>query len=168
MCPSTSSTDPVPPSAALLLEVGYIAKAHGLKGEVIVRLTTNRDERVSPGARFSTDVGEFEILSSTPHQDRWIVALAGVRDRNAAEALRGVVLRAEALVDEDALWVHELIGREVVDTHGRSFGLVAAVESNPASDLLVLEDQHLVPLTFVVDQSRGGPIVVDPPAGLLD
>ena len=45
--------------------------------------------------------------------------------------------------------------------------LFAAVEANPASDLLVLESGHLVPMVFVVEATDGR-VVVDPPAGLLD
>jgi hypothetical protein len=41
------------------------------------------------------------------------------------------------------------------------------VEANPASDLLVLESGHLVPMVFVVDTAEGR-VVIDPPAGLLD
>ncbi len=96
-----------------------------------------------------------------------MVAFAGVDDRNAAEGLRGLVLRAEPLEEEGALWVHELIGAEVVGVDGRSHGLVEAVEANPASDLLVLSGERLVPLVFVVDHQPGR-VVIDPPAGLLD
>jgi 16S rRNA processing protein RimM len=46
-------------------------------------------------------------------------------------------------------------------------GTVAAVEANPASDLLVLDGGGLVPLTFLVT-AEPGRLVVDPPAGLLD
>lgn len=152
----------------MLLEVGRIAKAHGLKGEVIVHLTTDRSERVTAGSRLSSDFGDLQVVSSRPHQGRWIVTLVGVTDRNGAEALRGVVLRAEPLSDEGALWVHELIGAEVLDTAGVSHGPVVAVEANPASDLLVLEGEHLVPLTFVVGRGPAGEIVIDPPPGLLD
>jgi hypothetical protein len=41
------------------------------------------------------------------------------------------------------------------------------VEANPASDLLVLDGDVLVPMHFVVDQGPGF-VVVDPPEGLLD
>ena len=52
--------------------------------------------------------------------------------------------------DDDALWVHELIGAEVVDADGVDRGRVEAVLDNPASDLLVLDSGALVPLPFVV------------------
>jgi hypothetical protein len=44
---------------------------------------------------------------------------------------------------------------------------VAALQANPAHDLLVLEDGALVPVVFVVERGEGR-IVVDPPAGLLE
>jgi 16S rRNA processing protein RimM len=157
-----------------LLEIGRVIKAHGLRGEVVVELVTNRHERVAAGTTLLTDTGPLRILRSSsfasgrgPHSDRWIVAFEGVGDRSAAEALRGRELRAEPLSDPDALWVHELIGTTVIDVHGAVLGVVASVEANPASDLLVLDGGGLVPLRFVVEH-RTGVLVVDIPAGLLD
>lgn len=151
-----------------MLEVGVVVKAHGLRGEVVVAPITNRPEqRFTAGAVLATDEGPLEVLAGRPHQGRWLVAFEGVRDRNGAEALRGTVLRAPAMEEEGALWVHELVGAEVVDTAGRAYGPVEAVEANPASDLLVLSGDRLVPLVFVVD-SEPGRVVIDPPAGLLD
>ena len=151
-----------------MLEVGWVVKPHGLRGEVAVAAITNVPERrFVPGAVFESDRGPLEVVAARPHQDRWLVTFAGVPDRNAAEELRGVTLSAAPLDDDDALWVHELIGSEVVDTEGRSYGPVEAVEANPAADLLVLSGERLVPLTFVVSQEAGR-VVIDPPAGLLD
>ena len=145
-----------------MLEVGRIVKPHGLAGEVIVELITNRTERMTPG----TVLGGLEVVSAKPHHHRWIVKFGGVASREAADALRGRVLTAEPLEDDDALWVHDLVGSEVVDVGGQSHGLVTAVEANPASDLLVLEGGGLVPLAFVVSHEPGR-VVIDPPEGLL-
>ncbi len=150
-----------------LLEVGRIVKAHGIKGEVIVALTTNRTERLTPGSVLHSDARDFEVLASSPHQDRWIVAFDGVSDRTQAESLRGTVLLAEPLDDPGAMWVHDLIDAEVFEATGRRLGRVVAVEANPASDLLVLETGSQIPLTFVVSR-EGGRVVVDIPPGLVD
>ncbi len=152
-----------------LLEVGVVVKPHGIRGDVIVELFTNRPEtRVAPGAVLVTDGGFLEVVSSRPHQGRWIVVFSGVAGRDGAEALRGTTLSAEPLDEDGALWVHELIGAEVVDLGGRNHGPVVGVEANPASDLLVLGDDRLVPLTFVVERRPDGTVVIDPPAGLLE
>ena len=144
-----------------------MVKPHGLRGGVIVELFTNRTERLEPGTVLDGPDGPLEVLHATPHQRRWIVTFAGVADHAGAEALRDTVLSAEPLDDPDALWVHQLVGSEVVDTGGAAHGRVVAVEANPASDLLVLEGGALVPLRFVVE-SGPGRVVVDAPAGLLD
>ncbi len=148
------------------LEVGRVVKPHGLRGEVVVDLVTNRTERLAPGSLLCSTAGDLEVERSSPHQGRWIVAFAGMDDRDGAEALRGVVLSAPAIHDPDALWVHELVGSEVETADGRGHGRVVAVEANPASDLLVLDGGALVPLRFVVCH-RPGRVVVDPPEGLL-
>lgn len=144
-----------------------MVKPHGLRGEVVVELFTNRTERLAPGTVLATAGGPLEVVRSSAHHHRWIVAFAGAGDHAAADALRNVVLTAQAIEDPDALWVHELVGAEVVDTAGVAHGEVVAVEANPASDLLVLEGGGLVPLRFVVSREPGR-VVVDMPAGLLD
>jgi 16S rRNA processing protein RimM len=148
--------------------VGRVGRAHGILGEVAVTLVTDRAERVAPGSVLWAGERRLDVRSSRPHQGRWLVHFDGVADRSAAEALHGVVLSAEPLEDPTALWVHELVGSEVVAAaDGARLGVVTAVEANPASDLLVLDDGGLVPLTFLVSASPGR-LVVDPPAGLLD
>lgn len=152
-----------------LLEVGRIVKAHGIRGDVIVELTTTRTERLAPGTVLASDAGSFTVERASPHQGKWIVAFAEVPDRTAAERLRGTKLRAEPVAGDDGeLWIHELIGAAVVDVDGQPVGEVTAVQANPASDLLVLADGHLVPLTFVVRRDPDGTVVIDPPAGLFD
>jgi 16S rRNA processing protein RimM len=166
---STSSTEG---PAAGLLEVGQVARAHGLRGQVVVELWTNRDERMAPGARLDSPAGELEVTRASPlpavgGKARWLVSFTGIDGREQAEALRGLVLRAAPIPDADALWVHELIGTEVIDPAGYVIGVVSAVEANPASDLLVLASGHLIPLRFITDR-RGGQLTADLPPGLLD
>lgn len=144
-----------------------MAKPHGLRGEVIVELFTNRTERMAPGTVLATEAGPLTVEQSTPHLGRWIVSFAGVRSREDADALRGTVLSAEPLDDPDELWVHELVGASVVGVDDRAYGTVTAVEANPASDLLVLDGGALVPVVFVVEHAPGR-VTIDPPEGLFD
>lgn len=143
-----------------------MVKAHGLRGEVVVKLLTDRRERVAPGSVLHSRRGLLEVVASRPHQGGFLVSFAGVLGREAAEDLNGTVLSAPPLDDPDTLWVHELIDAEVVGVDGTAYGSVVAVEANPASDLLVLDGGGLVPLRFVTDRSAGR-LVIDPPEGLL-
>ena len=149
------------------LEVGSIGKAHGLRGEVFVRLSTDRTERVDPSSVLYADGDALVVASSRPHQNGWLVGFEGITDRNAAEELRGRTLLADPIDDPDALWVHELIGSTIRELDGTERGVVESVQANPASDLLVTDAGALVPLTFVVDHDDGV-VTVDTPAGLFD
>lgn len=151
-----------------LLEVGRIAKPHGLTGEVAVALVSNRTERLDPGSELWLENGERLVIErSRPHQNRHLVVFVGHHSREAADALRGSIVLAEAFDDPDELWVHDLCGRTVFDTEGAELGVVDSVEANPASDLLVLDGGGLIPLTFLVEATDDR-LVVDPPPGLLD
>lgn len=134
---------------------------------MLVELVTNRTERMSPGSVLSAGGRALEVERASVYRQRWRVSFAGVGDRAAAEELRGAILCAEAVGDEKVLWVHELIGASVEDVDRCRLGTVVAVEANPASDLLVLDDGSLVPLTFVVT-SMEGRVVVDLPPGLVE
>jgi 16S rRNA processing protein RimM len=167
---STSSSRISHSGDARLLEVGRITKPHGVRGDVLVALITDRTDRLDPGSVLQTDRGPLTVVRSSRHQDRWIVQFEQFDDRSQVEDWRGVVLRAEpggAPVEDGAYWVHELVGAEVVLADGTAVGRVEEVESNPASDLLVLDGGQLVPVVFVTAQEPGR-ITIDPPEGLLE
>ncbi len=156
-----------------LLEVGYVGKAHGLKGEVVVHLTTDRiEERTAPGAVFVVAGGAELVVRSARLQQRkatqelWVMGFEGVTGREAAEALRSTVLQAEALDDPEAVFAHEVIGCRLVDQHDVDHGEIVALVANPASDLLELADGRLVPLVFL-DVVDGDVVRVEAPDGLL-
>ena len=155
-----------------MLDVGRVVKPHGLRGQVVMELWTNRPERSAPGATLFAGDRRLEIEAASPMaasggHARCLVAFRGVSSREDAEVLRGQVLQAEPLEVEGAMWVHELVGAELVDAGGEPVGRVVAVEANPAADLLVLEDGRVVPLTFV-EREATGRLRVDGPPGLLD
>jgi 16S rRNA processing protein RimM len=151
-----------------MLEIGHIARPHGLRGEVVVVLVTDRLERLASGSVLDADGRSLTVAASRSHQRNHIVSFDGVSDRDAAEALQGTALRAAALDDPDELWVHDVIGARVVTVDGTDVGVVEAVEANPASDMLVLDSGALVPAVFVVEQRGDSTVVIDPPEGLLE
>ncbi len=150
----------------VLLEIGKILKPHGLSGELIVDLSTNRTERLNPGSVISTQEFKLNIKTSRPHQKKFIVHFEGIENREKADELRGEPLFAEPIKDE-TVWVHELVGAEVIDQKGINRGLVASIVHNPASDLLELEDGNLVPLNFLTSYKAGETIFVNTPEGLF-
>lgn len=147
--------------------MGRVGRAHGVRGEVVVALRTDRRERLGVGSELWAGERRLVVEAARPLRDRWLVRFGGVEDRAAAEALTGAVLAAEPIDDPEALWVHDLIGTRVVEQDGTERGCVVAVVDNPASDLLELDSGALVPAVFVVG-CTGGVTTVAAPAGLFD
>jgi 16S rRNA processing protein RimM len=158
-----------------LVEIGRVVKPHGLKGEVVVELVTDREERLAPGNALQTDRGQVLAIESArlqrPGNDRrrarWVVHFEGFATVEAAGDWRDVALLAEPLDDPGELWAHELVGSQVVLPDGSPVGRCHALIANPAADLLELDGGALVPVVFVTDHGPGR-IVIDPPEGLLD
>ena len=147
-------------------------RAHGLRRQVVVDLWTQRRERLAPGTTLDTERGPLVVVGASPHQDRFLVTFDVITSREDADAWRGVVLLAGPLesdeVGDDVIWIDDLFGASVVDAAGVHRGVVTGVESNPASDLLVLDTGALVPLTFVTRVQSHELIEVDVPEGLFE
>ncbi len=160
--------------------VARIGRAHGLKGEVSVELRTDLPEqRLVAGAEFITDpesAGPLTIAGTRVQAGRWYVRFAEITDRNAAEAARGVslVMDSDEDMEDDAWFVHELVGLTAVRPDGTEVGKVVDLQSMPAQDLLVVKQpggfRALIPFVeaFVPEVDlEGGRVVLDPPHGLL-
>jgi 16S rRNA processing protein RimM len=165
----------------MLLVVGHIGKAHGIRGEVLVTVRTDEPEqRFVPGAVFTTASGSLTLEALRWHQGRVIAQFEGVPDRNAAEDLRGTELQVDSSTlsapdDPDEFNDHQLVGLRVVTVGGEELGSVARIDHAPSSDLLVMTKvgcgTALIPFVTAmvptVDLACGR-VVVDLPEGLLD
>jgi 16S rRNA processing protein RimM len=168
----------------MLTEVGRVGRAHGLRGEVVVHLSSDVPDRLAPGVEVRVAGRDTTVATLREHQGRPLVRFEGVADRTAAEALRGAAVEAAPL-DPDELDVYlaaELIGRPVVDAAGGELGIVSALVPLPAAagyDLLEVRRRDgstwLLPGAdaFVsVEESEDGEVrrlvAHDLPEGLLD
>ncbi len=152
-----------------ILEIGRIGRPHGLRGEILVNLLTDQLEaRTAPGATWLVGPQRLEVtvVSSRPHQSRWLISFAGYDDRNSVEQLRSLTCYAPAIEAPDVVFVHDVVGRNLVDQHGQNWGEVVAVLANPASDLMELADGSLVPMAFYLDHDDAV-VNVEVPKGLL-
>ena len=104
-----------------LLEIGRIGKPHGLRGELIVALTSNVDERIKTGTEiYLKSKKKYVITNSKPYKKHFLVSLSGIKSRTEAENLAGELLFAKPLEDPKIKWAHDLIGNLVIDNEGKS------------------------------------------------
>ena len=163
--------------------VGHIARAHGLRGQVIVNLETDfPEERFQPGAElFVERAGRVEPVTITTvrfQRERPVIGLSGIATMSDAEALAGLELRVPvdrlAALPEGVFYRHDLIGCRVATKTGETVGVVSDVEGTMAGSRLVVDGEEgevLIPLaaeicTTIDPASKR--IVIDPPEGLID
>ena len=121
---------------------------------------------------------DFTVTAARDHSGRLLVSLAGIADRDSADALRGTLFlidssQVEPSDDPDEFYDHELEGVEVTTIEGERVGVVGSVLHLPANDLLAVKTadgrEVLVPFVREIVPSVGRElIVIDPPEGLLD
>ena len=150
-----------------LLEIGRLGRPHGVRGEIYLRLVSDRPERRQPGTRVFVGGAWRTIEAIRPSNDRFLVVLEGLAVREEAAELTNEVVYGEPIDDPAALWVHELVGARVIGTDGTEYGSCVAVLDNPAHAILETDRGVLVPVPFVTSH-EDGVVVVAPPDGLLD
>ena len=163
--------------------VGRIARAHGIRGQVIVNPDTDfLDERFTPGATLFTMRGgavvEVKLTTARFQNGRPVIGIAGVETMNDAEAMAGLELRVpvEELTELPAgtVYHHDVIGCQVVTSSGDAVGTVEKVEGTLALSRLVVagsKGEILIPLATEICRTidvAGKKIVIDPPEGLLE
>jgi 16S rRNA processing protein RimM len=138
--------------------VGLIRKAQGIRGEVVVEPFTDKPDvifasgsRVFAGnangdlsvVRDVKGVEETPILTvsqSKPFKNGLIVRFEELQDRDSAELWRGRYLLAPFSelppLQEDEVYLHDLIGMAVVSTTGEQIGAVTTFYELPQGIML--------------------------------
>ena len=176
------------PGRVVQVVVGRVGRAQGIRGEVNIDVRTDEPQerfavgatvlRQDPGA--NEPQGTLTVAAARWQGNRLIVLFSGVSDRNAAEALRGVLLlvnRDEGAdpTDPDSYYDTALIGCRVETAAAERVGTVHDVLHLPGQDVLVVGRgdgrevlvpfvSAIVPTVDLVNRT----IVINPPDGLLD
>jgi len=135
------------------IAVGKITKPHGIRGEVSVLSLTEIPERFEPGSVLHLADGRaLTVDRARRHHGGFIASFTEVRDRNAAELLRGQYLFVPESelpeLPEGSYWPHEIEGCEVVTEDGRSLGVITEIIHTEANDVWVAksgEEETLIP-----------------------
>lgn len=162
-------TDPV--------RLGIIVGVRGIKGEVRIKSFTDEPTDIVAYGPLYDQVGErcFDLQVTGTQKGVVVARIAGVQDRNAAEAMKGTELFLDRSQlpppDEDEFYLSDLEGLEAVSVTGERLGKVRGVYDFGAGTILELDGDLMVPFTEAVVPEidlKGGRVVIDPPQGLLE
>ena len=156
--------------------VARIGAAHGVRGEVKLWSFTEDPAAVATYGPLETKDGKrtLEIESLRAAKDHFVARLAGVNDRDTAEALCNVELYIprDRLPDtDDGEYYHtDLIGLAAVTTSEQPLGKVIAIHNFGAGDIIEIAPPQgatmLLPFTNAVVPTvdlDAGRVVIDLP-----
>jgi 16S rRNA processing protein RimM len=136
--------------------VAVVAAAHGLRGALKLRCFTEQPEDVAAyGPVFDRDGNRlFELQVIGPAPGGVLARADGIKDRNAAEALRGIELfvprSALPPLPPDEFYYSDLEGMEVLRPDGSRLGVVQSVDNFGAGDVIevLVEDGRRLSVPF--------------------
>lgn len=165
------------------ITIGRIGPARGVRGELFVQPWTDvPEERFAPGSVIRTEpaeAGPLTVEAMSSAGGKTVIHFAGVDDRDAARALRGVRLVIGAderppLADPDEFYDTDLVGLRARTVRGADLGPVTDVLHAGGATYLVLDidgAERLVPFVAAVVPDVDVPgrrVTIDPPEGLLE
>lgn len=158
------------PATAKRVALAAVAGAHGVKGELRLKLFADSVESLARHSRLFVGGRELPLKDIKDGGKTAIARFEGISDRSAAEALRGSLVeidRSELPELEQGEYYHtDLIGLPCVDEANTEFGKVVAVENFGAGDLLEVERpdgrRSLIPFRDPIARLDGERVVIDP------
>jgi 16S rRNA processing protein RimM len=151
------------------IALAAVAGAHGIKGEVRLKLFTQSAESLERHEKLFVAGNERRLLAIRESGKTIIARVEGISDRSAAEALRGELVEINRSdlppLGENEYYHADLIGLPALDREGKPVGSVVAVENYGAGDLLEIEDpagkRSLIPFRSGIADLEEGRVIVD-------
>ena len=129
---------------AELVRIGRVGRPHGVDGAFVVEEASEDPQRFEVGAEVLVEGEPARVTVSRQVGGR---RRAIKLDRPVERGTELTVRREDlAPLPDDAFYVSDLIGLQVVDEHGDVVGVVRDVSHGPANDALELDSGLLLPL----------------------
>jgi 16S rRNA processing protein RimM len=153
-----------------LVALAAVAGAHGIKGEVRLKLFSDSVESLARHSTLHVGGAQRRLISVRDGGKMAVARFQGIDDRGAAEALRGQLVEIDREVlpplDDGEYYHADLIGLAAVDAAGTAVGVVTSVENYGAGDLLEIEladgKRSLIPFKPGIADLDDGRILLDP------
>jgi 16S rRNA processing protein RimM len=164
-----------------------LVRPRGRHGEVLADLLTDFPERFAERKRLFLLASETEHIPAREvtlerhwlHKGRVVLKFSGVVSIDEAESLRGLLVAIpaseRALPAEDAVYIGDLIGCDIIDIASASVNIGKVVDMDREAGLLVVQPPHgeevLIPFAkaYLVEVKVASKrIEMRLPAGLLD
>ena len=126
------------------LIVGYLRRAHGVRGEMVMEVQTDFPERLKPKTKVfvGKNYRPMTISAARNHTEGMLIKLDGIDTPEDAARYRNQLVYVTAAdrppLPKGQFYVHELIGFDVVDEDQKSIGVLSEIMRTGANDVYVV------------------------------
>jgi len=127
------------------LIVGYLRRAHGVRGEMVMEVHTDFPERLKPKTKVfvGEDYQPMTIAAVRNHQEGLLLKLDGLDTPEEATRYRNqlvyVTVADRPPLPKGQFYVHELIGFDVVEDEKNIIGTLSEIMQTGANDVYVVK-----------------------------
>jgi 16S rRNA processing protein RimM len=145
---NTKNAPGSPDGEPVYLVVGFLRRAHGVHGELIMDLHTDFPERLHSGKKlFLGEEHKPMTLSSVrSHAKGMLVKFKGVETPEEAGQFRNQWVYVQTAdvpsLPEGQIYQHELFGFDVVNENGAPLGELVEIIETGANDVYVVRDSN--------------------------
>lgn len=135
-----------------LLECGKIVNTHGIRGEVKIIPWADDAEFICELPTLYIDGKPVAVRNARVHKGNAIVLLEGVDDMNTAMLLKNKVVclhRDDVELEEDAFFLADVIGLDVIDENGVKLGVLQDILSPSLQDVYVVKGDREIMIPVV-------------------
>lgn len=160
------------------LEIGQIVSTHGIKGEVKIHPWCDTPDYMSKFKKlYNKDGSRVYKIACRPHGNMVIAKIDGVDAVEDAQALKNRILymdRNDVKLPKGSYFVADLIGLEIFDEEGNSFGFLTDVMKTGANDVYEIKKDGkafyipAIPSVVLKTDIENGEMIIFPMEGLFE
>lgn len=168
--------EPASPLEEGFVVIGKFRRPHGVRGDILMEVMTSFPERIMPGKHVfaGKNYQKLTITGVRTHHVGLIVQLEGYESPENSGELRNqmvyVPIGELPELPEGEMYIHDLIGMDVITLEGLLLGQLSEIMETGANDVLIIHDEDgnetLLPdiesVVLEVDL-EGKQIIVQPP-----
>lgn len=131
------------------VQVGFLHKAHGLKGEMIMSVMTDFPERLTKGEEVLLGDGQYKpyVITNIRHHNRGrLISFEGFTVREEMDFLRNtdVYVHKDDIpaLEEGEYYLHQFIGLQVITDDGDDLGSIVDIIETGANNVFVVHNEE--------------------------